>query len=107
MGADQSVEIRLDQYPSRKLKGTIREVAKIDLDTAPRALIAGGLLANRTDSHGVPRTVSTTYQARITLEDDGQPVRAGCPGQCKIKVSPQSLAHRLTRFVSRTFRFAP
>ena len=101
----QRVHVRLNQFPGRRLRGIVREIAKIELDQQPRALLASGQLPSGKDAEGAAVPVTTSYQARIALQDDGRPLLGGAPGTCRIAVQPQSLASRLSRFVNRTFRF--
>jgi hypothetical protein len=108
IGPGQPVMICLNQARDRTLGGTVREVAKIDLEAGPQQLIAAGELATRKDQFGVARPLQTVYQASIELVAGGRPGGlAGAPGRAKITVAPQSLARRLARYVSRTFVLPP
>ncbi len=105
VGTDQRVRILLDQMPGTPLWGTIAEISEIDLEVAPRALVAHEDLPTVTDAAGVTRPASTTYQARVVLDDHAQTLVIGASGRAKIHVAPQSLGQRLYRFLSGTFRF--
>jgi len=101
----QTVRIQLDEWPSTIFTGKITKVSEIDLDVAPRELLAGGELPARLDEHGTARPLETSYQARVPLEiHDGKPlIRAR--GRAKVIVDPQPLGRRLYRFLRRTFSF--
>jgi putative peptide zinc metalloprotease protein len=101
----QRVSLLLNQLPSQPLLGTITDIAKIDLQTAPPQLAAVGGLAAQQDEYGVPHPITTAYQARIALDDHTWKLATGAPGHCKITVAPQPLGERLLRYLSRTFTF--
>jgi putative peptide zinc metalloprotease protein len=105
--AGQRVKIRLDQWPWKTLRGRVVEMSQVNLEVASRALVAGGDVPVRTDRDGISRPVSTVYQARIELEERDFQALAGASGRCKIAVAPQSIARRLTRYISRNFRSFP
>src|SRR5262249_12030090 len=101
----QVVQIQLDQEAGRLLSGTVREVSEIDLKVTPTELLPGGTIPTRPDESGVPRPVETVYQARVALQPNDVPLPMGQSGEGKIYPSPMSLARRLSRYLSRTFRF--
>ena len=49
--------------------------------------------------------MSTSYQARVPLDDVKVPLRAGYRGYAKVYVGWKSLGWRFYRFLARTFRF--
>jgi hypothetical protein len=103
--AGQEVQIQLDQHPGRLLAGTIREIAEIDLKITPTELLPAGTLPTRPDESGVYRPVGTVYQARVSLEPADMPLVIGESGRAKVHAAPLSLARRLSRYLSHTFRF--
>jgi len=103
--AGQEVRVQLDQSPDRILSGTIIEIAEIDLKVTPAELLPEGTVATRQDESGVPRPVSTMYQARVSLWGAESSVLIGQAGRAKIDTAPLSLARRLSRYLSHTFRF--
>lgn len=105
VGRDQRVEIMLDQSPGTVLWGTIVEVAELDLEETPKELLAHDDIATEIDDNGITRPVHTTYQARVELDDHEHHLLIGAPGRAKIHVAPQTLAKRLYRYLSGTFRF--
>lgn len=103
--AGQRVEVQLDQSPGQPLTGTIREVAEIDLKVMPAELLPDGPVPTRQDEMGIPRPLSTVYQARVSLETGSLPVLIGQAGRARISAVPMSAAARLIRYLSHTFRF--
>jgi putative peptide zinc metalloprotease protein len=103
--AGQEVRVLLDQSPDRVLSGRILEVAEIDLKVTPAELLPEGTVPTRPDESGVPRPVSTMYQARVALAGAESSVLIGQAGRAKIYTAPLSLARRLSRYLSHTFRF--
>jgi hypothetical protein len=103
----QQVEISLNQMPGRRYRGTIVELAQNDLDATSSRLSgkSGGDLATKTDANGLERPLSTSYQALVPLDDSEGLIRLGLRGQAKIHTRPETLATRLGRYLSRTFRF--
>ncbi len=101
----QRVELLIDHVSDRVLEGTIVEVAEIDIDVAPRELVTHDDFPTTLDSNGIPRPVSTAYQARIRLDEtDAQLILRGT-GRTRIDSAPRSLADRTLTFLRRTFRF--
>ena len=67
---------------------------------------AGGELNTKLDASGVPRPLSTSYQARVPLEDSENLLIVGNRGTARIYTGWQSLGQRLYRYVIRTFHFS-
>jgi putative peptide zinc metalloprotease protein len=101
----QKVWIQLDQRPDKLLSGTIREIAEIDLKITPAELLPAGTLPTRPDETGVYRPVGTVYQARVALQPSDIPLIIGEPGSAKVHAASMSLARRISRYLSSTFRF--
>jgi putative peptide zinc metalloprotease protein len=102
--AGQAVRLKLDERPGEILTGIVREVAQIDLKVTPRELLQHEDLPTRMNQQGRPELVSTSYQARVELDPHGYSLLNGTTGAAKIETAPQSLAARLARYLSRTFR---
>jgi putative peptide zinc metalloprotease protein len=102
----QEVEIQLDELPGTTLRGVIDEVSRSDLKASPRNLSnkAGGELATTTDAAGVERPLSTSFQARVRLENPTGLLRLGLRGTAKIHAGRLTLAGRFYRYLSQTFR---
>ena len=105
-GAFTKIEIKLDELPGHTLCGVIEEVSRSDLKASPRNLSnkAGGELATTTDAAGVERPLSTSFQARVRLENPDGLLRLGLRGTAKIHAGRQTLAARFYRYLSQTFR---
>jgi putative peptide zinc metalloprotease protein len=101
----QPVEIQLDQAPGRVLSGTIQEIAEIDLKITPAELLPAGTIPTQPDEAGVPRPAGTVYQGRVALVTSDSPLLIGQTGQAKVFAGSLSLGRRLSRYLSRTFRF--
>ncbi len=101
----QAVEIQLDQHSGRVLSGTIREIAEIDLKITPVELLPAGMLPTRQDEAGVLRPAGTVYQGRVVLAPADSPLLIGQAGEAKVFAGSLSLGRRLSRYLSRTFRF--
>ena len=105
---DQTVDLKLDELPLDTLQSTIIEVAKVELKVTPRTLStkAGGELASKTDpKSGVERPQSTSYQARVPIDDPDNLLRLGLRGRAKIYADWLPLGTRLWRFLAHTFQF--
>ena len=101
---DERVQFAFDELPGVFLEGTIVEVAETDLRVAPAEIASTGQLPATLDAQGVARPRSTSYQARVQLDPHDERVLIGAAGRGKIQLEPRSLAWRLHRYLSRTFR---
>lgn len=102
--------LQLDAFPGETLTSKVIEVAKVELQDAPARLSSkvGGELNTQTDSTGDLRPASTSYQARVPLDDQGRLqglLCTGMRGKAKVATRSQSLGKRLSRYISRTFHF--
>jgi putative peptide zinc metalloprotease protein len=101
----QRAEVKLDQAAGAVLWGTISEIAEIDVDVAPRQLAYGKDLPTRTDSAGLARPLSASYQVRIELDATDRPILLGAPGRVRIHAPAESLLGRINRWLRGTFHF--
>jgi len=101
----QRVRIQLDELPGKILRGTVKEIARIDLEVVPRELAAGNALAAQIDEQGVARPLETSYHARVSLDGPPPHLLTGSLGRAKILADPQPLLRRFSRYLKRTFRF--
>jgi putative peptide zinc metalloprotease protein len=109
--AEPEAKLQFDAFPGRSLTSRVVEVARVELEAASPQLSAhsGGTLDTKTDpTSGVQRPMSTSYQARVPLDDLG-PLRdrvcTGMRGRAQVYTRPQSLGQRLFRYLARTFHF--
>jgi putative peptide zinc metalloprotease protein len=104
--AGQRARILLPQLPGRVLGGVVEEIAEIDLQAAPAALVCAGYLPALEDQRSVRRPLSTCYLARVLPDAHDHPLLIGACGRAKIRVAPRSIGWRIRRYLSRTFRFS-
>ena len=104
---EQTVEVQLVQLPGRKYQGRIEEIANHEMDQSSAKLSSksGGDLATHTGTDGKEKPLSTTYQARVQIEDPDQLLRQGLRGEAKIHAGWETIGSRLWRYVTRTFNF--
>ena len=100
----QTVRLRLDQLPSRILRGKVSEVGELDLKLAPRELVARNDFSVAEDATGQWRPLRTSYQVRVALDDHGQGLIIGATGEAKIGIAPEPLYRRLHRYASDILR---
>jgi putative peptide zinc metalloprotease protein len=101
----QTVELSIEHIAGRTVTGKILDLSEIDLSVAPRELIEHDDFPTRLDSQGIPRPVTTAYQARVAFSLNDPEMILGGVGIAKIQVPNQSLAARGLRFFRQTFRF--
>jgi len=104
------VKLEADAYPGRALNSHVEQVARVELKDVPDSLAAqaGGRLETKLDRSGAVRPLSTSYHARVPLDDQGDLKGLLCPGmmgRAQIYTQWQSLGQRLHRYLSRTFHF--
>jgi putative peptide zinc metalloprotease protein len=106
------VDLKFDAYRSEVFSGRIGKVASAPMEVSPMSLASqgGGELNTKMDASGVLRPISTSYQARVSLEEIGMEckrdlLRVGLTGRAKVYTGWQPLGTRLARFLYRTFHF--
>ena len=102
-----SVDLKLDELPSRTFSSQIVEIARKDLQFTPRSLSnkSGGDVITKTDESGAERPQNTSYQARAPLDDPEGLLFVGLRGKAKVHAQWQTLASRTWRYLVRTFNF--
>ncbi|TVS14504.1 MAG: biotin/lipoyl-binding protein [Planctomycetaceae bacterium] len=103
--------LQFDAFPGRTLTSRVVDVARDEIRAMSPTLSsrAGGDVSTQQDrGTGQLRPLSTSYQARVPL-DDQEDLRGlltiGQHGSAKVYTRWQSLGQRLYRFVARTFHF--
>lgn len=101
------VDIKIDSARLDTFSGIIERISEMEMQETPQSLASqmGGALNTEMDQMGRLRPISTSYQARVPLENVEVPLRVGYRGQAKIYVGWKSLGWRIYRFFARTFRF--
>jgi len=107
VAAGQEVEICLDELPGRVLPGEIDMIAQGELEASPEQLSNkyGGDLPTETDAAGMEKPLSTSYQARVPLDNSDNLLRIGLRGQAKIHTGSMTLGRRIARYLAATFNF--
>jgi putative peptide zinc metalloprotease protein len=105
---EQRVDIMLDSYPGQTIHSTVAEIAESELKVTPQRLSkkSGGDLDTKTDPHsGAEKPMSTSYQARVPIDDPDGRCQLGLRGQGRIYTAWIPLGTRLWRLLSHTFNF--
>jgi putative peptide zinc metalloprotease protein len=104
----QSVDVKLEGFPSTTWHSQIKEIAESELKVTPQRLStrSGGELPSKTDPRtGVESPQSTSYQARAPIDDPEGLVRLGVRGQARVYTDWLPIGTRLWRLVAHTFNF--
>ncbi|MCE9556494.1 MAG: biotin/lipoyl-binding protein [Planctomycetes bacterium] len=104
----QEVLLLMDASAAGTRRGTIAEVAQVNLQASSQRLSIkhGGQLDTRSDpKSGQERPSSTSYQARVLLDNPHGVLRLGMRGEARIHVAWETLGWRLWRYLTRTFYF--
>jgi putative peptide zinc metalloprotease protein len=104
VAVDQQVSIHLEQLPDVSFRGTVEEVARLDLDATPPELLVRAQIPTRLDSAGVARPLEAVYQVRIGLSEYNAPLVDRGGGQASISVAPKCIAWRIKRWFRQIFR---
>ena len=101
------VDVKLDELPGRTFSGTLGEIAQLDVEAVPEQLSHkwGGDLTTRRDEQGHERPASTSYQARVALDDESGLLILGARGRAKVFARSQTLGERLWRSVRGTLHW--
>ncbi len=104
---DQKVKVMLDESPGKIYDGEITEISPEEMKALPKQLSnkSGGSLETKTDESGVSKPASTSYEARVPLDDAEGILIPGLKGEAKISADYHSLGWRTWRFLQRTFHF--
>lgn len=99
-------DIKIDSARLKVFSGKIEKISEMEMSVAPESMgiQTGGRVDTEMDASGRLRPISTSYQARVPLENVEVPLRIGYRGQAKIYVGWKSVGWRIYRFFARTFR---
>jgi len=102
-----AVDMKLDAFRWESMSGRIKKVASAPMEVTPASLAGqgGGDLDAKTDARGMLRPISTSYQARVPLDNVDGTLRVGLTGSAKVYTGWQPLWRRLYRYLARTFNF--
>ncbi|MBU4273237.1 MAG: HlyD family efflux transporter periplasmic adaptor subunit, partial [Planctomycetes bacterium] len=104
----QRTKIKLEGFSETTIDGEIQEIAESELKVTPRRLATphGGEVPTKTDPKtGVETPMSTSYQARVPIDDPQGHYPLGLRGQARVYTRWISLGARLWRLISHTFNF--
>lgn len=103
---NHEVEIKLESARMTSFTGRIVKISEMDMKEAPEniSLQSGGRLDTEMTASGKLKPISTSYQARVPLENVDLPMRVGYRGQARVYVGWKSVGWRVYRFLARTFR---
>ncbi|GAB5402442.1 MAG: hemolysin D [Aureliella sp.] len=107
VNVDMDADIKIDSARLETFSGKIEKISEMEMRVSPEnlSLQSGGRLDTEVDASGQLRPISTSYQARVPLENVDVALRSGYRGQAKIYVGWKSLGWRIYRFCTRTFKF--
>jgi putative peptide zinc metalloprotease protein len=109
--AQPEAVLQFDAFPGKTLTSRVVDVARDEIKSMSPTLSsrAGGDVSTQQDRRtGQLRPLSTSYSARVPLEDQGELrglLTIGQQGSAKVYARWQSLGQRLYRYVARTFHF--
>lgn len=108
--AKPKVKLEVAAFPGQTLHSRVEQVARVELKAMAASLSsqAGGGVAAKMDRSGASKPLSTSYQARVPLDDQGSLkglLCTGMRGHAQIYTQWQSLGARAYRYLSRTFHF--
>ena len=101
------VKLLLESSSRRSLYSEVEDIAPTEMKVASRGMSSqgGGRLETKTDSAGMVRPLSTSYQVRVPLDDAPEELAVGMQGQARIYTGWQPLGRRLFRYCAKTFHF--
>ncbi len=104
---DHEVDMKIESARLDTFSGRIKTISSQDMQSLPENLAsqASGGVDTEMDPSGRLKPLSTSYQARVPLDDVKVPLRPGYRGYAKVYVGWKSLGWRFYRFLARTFRF--
>ena len=104
---DQEVRLMFDESAYHVFVSKLRAVADDEMEQiSPRlASTSGGSVPAQHNPDGTVKTLTTSYQAEVPLDNSLGLLRNGLTGQARIKTEPRTLASRLWRYLKRTFNF--
>ena len=103
---NQQVAIRLDELPGRTFESTIAQIGP-EMEYSSRQLSskAGGDVMVKEDPTGLERPISTSFQARVPIDDVDGDLIQGLRGTAKVSAQWQPIGKRVWRYIVRTFNF--
>lgn len=104
IAADGSVDLRLEAFPGRTIRGTVESIAAADESTVPAALSkkSGGQITTQSaEDDEVPDR--RLYRVVVRLEGEALPLLVGMRGTCQLDNPANTVGEWLYRAFYRTF----
>ena len=103
----QSVQVKLNEYPSAVLHGQIEELATIAQNQGDEDRFSGqqGQQTGGSPAAERPSHTGVRYRASIPLKESELELLSGYRGQAKIRVPDRTLGDRLIETLWSAFRF--
>src|SRR5690606_38167368 len=102
---DQTVYLKLNALPGQTFAGHIAQIAELERDMDDEANSPKHPREPHTSPGAVNKTLNTKYQASAPLDDRNGILFACAEGTARIHTGHLTLAQRLARYLSLTFRF--
>lgn len=103
---EQVVELKFDALPSDTFVTQVAHVAQLERERRRQSEQNGPLARGDNPEGGVYRkSLNTKFQASAPLVDGEEILFAGATGKARIRAGYQTIAQRLWRYLSQTFRF--
>jgi putative peptide zinc metalloprotease protein len=100
----QLAQIQIDESPGNVWKGTVSAIAATTAEELPPELVTKGWFGNA-EAADMQVLNKSLYQAKVVF-DESIATPWGSSGRAKVSVAPESLWHRATETLLRTFRFS-
>ena len=107
VSTDQKVELMFDEFPGKRFKGRVVNVARDSLEELPRELSInnGGSVAVQPGRDGREAPLLTSYEVSVSIDGDNHELLTGFRGNAKIQVSSLPLGQQLVRYVQTVINF--
>jgi putative peptide zinc metalloprotease protein len=105
---DQRVDLKLEGFSGVTLHSHIAEIAESELKAASQRMTTkyGGELPTKTDPQsGLERPQSTSYQARVPIDNPDGLILLGIRGQARVYTDWLPIGARFWRLLTHTFNF--
>ena len=107
VSTDQKVELMFDEFPGKRFKGRVVNVARDSLEELPRELSInnGGSVAVQPGRDGREAPLLTSYEVSVSIDGDNHELLTGFRGNAKIQVSSLPLGQQLVRYIQTVINF--
>ena len=107
VSTDQKVELMFDEFPGKRFKGRVVNVARDSLEELPRELSInnGGSVAVQPGRDGREAPLLPSYEVSVSIDGDNHELLTGFRGNAKIQVSSLPLGQQLVRYIQTVINF--